>query len=134
MKRTNSLLSLVKRSLQIFPLLLLSMLAFVVQLRGTAPSISDWILSTDVDGVRLYYKLDICDSRNVMFLKLENSTSVDVKVDVHVIVENSVPMPQIISLRANETLTGQCMGTPDLVKDIKGASTPPPQVSLKVIN
>lgn len=108
-------------------------LVALIALTAFSSYTEEWTLLAEDGGVKAYYQLGSCDSRNVMFLKFENTLNTSAKVDFNMILENNPPSPQIIELKANEIISGQCIGTPDLLKDVMSAS-PSPQVSMKLVN
>ena len=99
--------------------------------QGTDPQ---WTLFAEDGGVKAYYTIGTCDARNVMFLKFENSNKVDVKVNFQMVLENNPPTPQILEIKANDAITGKCLGTPDLVKDVKANFSVLPPFSMNLIN
>ena len=105
----------------------------LMALSGFSSPSQEWFLLKDESGVKAYYQLGNCDARNVMFLKFENTLATDVKVDFLMMMERNLPTPQVISLKANEVIVGQCQGTPDLVKDVS-SSSPDYHVTMKLIN
>jgi hypothetical protein len=96
-----------------------------------APSEENWIFLTE-GGVKAYYQTGTCDSRNVMFLKFENTQGANVKVDFLMLLEGNPPTPHVIELQSNQIITGQCMGTPDLLKEWTNASATP-HLTLRII-
>ncbi len=108
-------------------------LMVLMALSGFSSLQEDWTLLAEDGGVKAYYQLGTCDARSVMFLKFENTLGTDAKVDFHMMMENNTPSPQTINIKANEVITGQCQGTPDLLKDVS-SSSPNYHVTMKLIN
>lgn len=98
------------------------------------PAAEEWTLLTQQSGINVYYQLGSCGPRKVMFLRFENTLDTDVKVHFHMVMPGNPPSPQIIELKARETRTGECIGTPDLLKDVAGPVVSLPPVTLKIID
>lgn len=96
-------------------------------------SAEEWTLLAEEGSAKVYYKLGTCEERNVMFLKFENTSGESVRVDFHLVLENNPPAPQRIEINGNSSLSGQCTGTPDLVKDVS-SSQPSPVVTMRIVN
>jgi hypothetical protein len=111
---------------------MLAMLTLLV-LPAFSSLTDDWTLLAEDGGVKAYYQLGTCDSRNVMFLKIENTLPGEVSIDFLFLLENNPPSPTRITLQANQTLTGQCMNTTELLKYVTNNSTNP-AVTINVIN
>jgi len=111
------------------------MLALVTLMtfQGFSSRNNDWVVLAEEGGVKSFYQLGTCDNRDVLFLKFENTLNTDVKVDFTLISASSMPSLQIVEIKANETITGECVGTPDLIKNAP-ANISSLRVTMKILN
>ena len=97
----------------------------------------DWVLQSEKNGVKLFYKLDTCEGKNVLFLKFENSNPNEARINYTLIIEspghNLPTMPQAIVMKGNETRVGTCDSGIGLTTDIKEIKNPTLRVVLNVI-
>ena len=83
----------------------------------------DWILQSEKNGVKLYFRTDNCGNTNMLFLKFENSNSTAKHVNCNIIIESPVRnmplLPLSVNLEGNETKSGECNSNKELSTDIK---------------
>lgn len=89
---------------------------------------SVWVFQSQQNGVKLFYKVDVCSNKNVLFLKFENTNAVKSNVSYNIIVESpgsNIPIsPQFIILQGNETKVGDCNRVMGLAFDINTITNP----------
>jgi hypothetical protein len=89
---------------------------------------SVWVFQSQQNGVKLFYKVDVCSNKNVIFLKFENTTVLKTTVSYNIIVESpgsNIPLfPQFIILQGNEIKEGDCNWDTGLTFDIKTITNP----------
>lgn len=103
-----------------------------------AQSTTGWTLKSNEQGVKFSFKVDTCVTGNVLFFQFENTNNNPVTVNYHVILNGSsatdLPLPQNIALGANETIAGQCQGTPALSRPTDNPTNPISNFSMNIQN
>ena len=89
---------------------------------GNAQTTNDWTLQSEKEGVKLYASTASCSGRNMLLLKLENTSTDGKHVNVNIVVESpghNMPLkPQSQELKPSETKAGSC-DSKELTTDIK---------------
>lgn len=105
---------------------------------GLAPVDSiNWVAYSEEAGVKFSYRVDVCEGKNVIFLKFENTNTVAKNVDFHLIIDgpnHDLPAPQMIHLNAGQTVSGQCTATPALTKNIESSNPTILDFSMRILN
>ena len=102
---------------------------------ASAQSNGAWTLKSENKGVKLYYKVEVCNGKNTLVLKVENTNSDAKHVSYNIVIEspghNMPLLPQSVELAAGETKSGSCTSK-DLSVDIKNITNPSLVVVLTV--
>jgi hypothetical protein len=116
-----------KNKLKAKPVMYTALLTFLLFCSVTytnAQAANSWKIESEVNGVKLYSKIDTCGSTNSLFLKLENTTTSIKRVFYNIIIEspgNNLPvLPRSFEIKAFETKVADCNNNKELATDIFG--------------
>lgn len=121
----------------VFPIVIVFFTCLISSNSVIAQSNIDWTLKSESQGVKFSYKVENCTTGNVVFFQFENTNNNQVAVIYHVVLNGNttdLPLPQNLSLGANEIISGQCQGTPHLSKATDSPSNPILNFSMTVNN
>jgi hypothetical protein len=119
LKLSTILLGCHKRKLIVLPLLLLSLLSTGTQsapiVRNPTAQQNDWILSSQKNGIDVFYKIEQCTDSKRILLRIKNSNSSDQVVDLQCRIKSAldIVIPSIKNtVPANSTIEGTCTDGP----------------------